>query len=156
MPKTKIRTLLQTEVSHQVRSIPIALVLNNLSFLQVYQYHRQITIPYCFNCSVKYPKENNTKQRQQTNRKTESKDTLKIKKKRNPNNSNNSKSHTYTQSQASYSLQHILHRRYYLAITQMTSARKAYIPCLFGIIIKRCHMINMKSGINISTVVTKE
>ena len=146
MPKTKIRTLLQTEVSHQVRSIPIALVLNNLSFLQVYQYHRQITIPYCFNCSVKYPKENNTKQRQQTNRKTECKDTLKIKK--------NNK--TYTQSQPSYSLQHILHRRHYLAITQMTSPRKAYTPCLFGIIIKRCHMINMKSSINISAVVTKE
>ena len=54
--------------------------------------------------SVKYPEEKNTKQMQETNRKTESKETLKIKKKRNPKNNNNNKSHTYTQSQASYSL----------------------------------------------------
>ena len=39
---------------------------------------------------------------------------------------------TYTQSQASYSLQHILHRRYYLSIAQMTSTRKAYIPSLLA------------------------
>ena len=72
------------------------------------------------------------------------------------NNNNNNKYRHFTQPKASYSLQHILQRRYYLAIAQMASTRKTYIPCLLGIIIKLCHMINMKEGVNTSTVVTKE
>ena len=35
----------------------------------------------------------------------------------------------------------------------MKSTRKTYIPSLLGIIIK-CHMINMKEGVNTLTVVT--
>ena len=34
---------------------------------------------------------------------------------------------TYKESQTSYSLYHILHRRYYLAIAQITYTRKPYI-----------------------------
>ena len=47
-------------------------------------------------------------------------------------NNNCNRKYTNLQPQASYSLQHILHRRYYLAIAQMTSIRKDYNPCLLG------------------------
>ena len=90
-------------------------------------------------------KKQKTKHRQQTNRKTE-KQNSKIKKK--DNNNNNNKKHTYTLSQASCSLKNILHRRYHLAIAPIPSTRKAYIPCLLGIIIKLCYKMNMKEGIN--------
>ena len=77
--------------------------------------------------SVKCPEKNtnsNNKQKQinkQENRKTELQ-----------NITITATGNTNLQSQASYSLQHILHRRYYLAIPQMTSIRKDYNPCLLG------------------------
>ena len=39
---------------------------------------------------------------------------------------------TYTQSQASYFLYHNFQRRRYLAMAQMTSIKKTYIPCFLG------------------------
>ena len=62
----------------------------------------------------------------------------------------------HTQSQALYSLYHILRRIYCLAIAQMTSAKKVYLPNILGIIIKWCHMIDINVGVNTSAKVTEE
>ena len=77
---------------------------------------------------------NNNKKHKQINKQTNRK-----REKQNEKNitiTTTTNTETNIQSLASYSPQHVLHRRYYLAIAQMTSTRKAYIFSLLGIIIK--------------------
>ena len=115
--------------------------------------------------SVKYPPppppKKKKKRRQITTTNTDRQINKKAEKqesriKKHNNNNNNKYTNLHTIKSKLFSIAHILHRRYYLAIAQITSARKAYIFCLFGITIKWFHMANIKQGIKTSMVVTKK